>query len=228
VAVAYIEVDAEAARRIVLVDNRASDRADYDLEALLGLLGSLEDLEGTGYDEQALDELLDELEPPPLAEEVPPPPAEPRTKSGQVIALGLHRLVCGDARDPASYRALLKGEAAGLLAADPPYGVDYQGRTPARLRIENDAGEDLPSLLAQAFACVDAVLRPGAPLYVFHPLGALSAAFINAFLAQGWSAPPDSHLAQARARDRTLRLPLPPRAHPLRLQAGGGPPRARR
>ena len=61
----------------------------------------------TGYDERALDELLDELEPPALAEEVPPPPAESRTKSGQVIALGDHLLACGDARDPE------KGPSAG-------------------------------------------------------------------------------------------------------------------
>jgi len=188
VAVVFVDVDEETARQIVLVDNRTSDLADYDLEALLELLGSVEELDGTGYDERALDDLLDELVPPPLAEEeVPHTPAEARTKPGEVLALGDHRLVCGDARDLGSYRALLGDEAADVLVTDPPYGVDYEGRTSARLRIENDAPDDLERLLEQSLACIDSVLRPGAPLYLFHPSGAQSAAFINAFRAQGWS-----------------------------------------
>jgi len=48
--VCFIDVDQEQARRILLADNRTSDRANYDLEALVELLGALPDLEGTGYD----------------------------------------------------------------------------------------------------------------------------------------------------------------------------------
>lgn len=50
--VTYIDVDDEHARRIVLADNRTSDLADYDDEALHRLLEGLEDLDGTGYEEE--------------------------------------------------------------------------------------------------------------------------------------------------------------------------------
>lgn len=44
-----VDVDDEAAKRIVAVDNRSTDLATYDNQALLDLLESLPDLAGTGY-----------------------------------------------------------------------------------------------------------------------------------------------------------------------------------
>ncbi len=89
IAATFVEVDAEQAKRILLVDNRTSDLAGYDNEALLELLEELGELEGTGYDADALAELLDELLPPPLGEdEAPPLPAEPVTRPGDLIVLG--------------------------------------------------------------------------------------------------------------------------------------------
>ena len=142
--VTYVDCDAEQAKRIVLADNRTNDLAGYDNQALAELLTELPDLAGTGYDQAALDSLLDELEPEPLVEEeVPPPPAEPRTRPGDLYELGPHRLLCGDARDPGAYARLLGDERAELLWTDPPYGVDYEGKTKAKLRIANDRAGDL-------------------------------------------------------------------------------------
>jgi ParB-like chromosome segregation protein Spo0J len=67
IAVTYVDCDAEQAKRIVLADNRTNDVAGYDHQALVDLLIELPDLAGTGYDQAALDSLLDELEPGPLA-----------------------------------------------------------------------------------------------------------------------------------------------------------------
>src|SRR5439155_8335241 len=77
IAVTYVDVDANAAKRIVLADNRTSDLAINDPEALAKLLQELPDLAGTSYDQRALDELLSELRRPELPgenEALPPLP----------------------------------------------------------------------------------------------------------------------------------------------------------
>lgn len=61
IAVTYVDVSEDSAARIVLVDNKANDEADYDHRLLAELLGSLPDLEGTGFDGDELDALLEQL-----------------------------------------------------------------------------------------------------------------------------------------------------------------------
>ena len=63
VPVQYLDVDDERALRILLVDNRSSDRASYDNAELLALLTELPDLHGTGYDSEDLDHLAALLQP---------------------------------------------------------------------------------------------------------------------------------------------------------------------
>ena len=53
-----IDVDDEQAARIVLADNRLADIGTYDDSVLAEILGNLDGLEGTGWTEDALDELL--------------------------------------------------------------------------------------------------------------------------------------------------------------------------
>lgn len=53
-----VQCDDATARRINLVDNRASELGTYDDEALAALLEELPDLEGTGYSQEDLDEIL--------------------------------------------------------------------------------------------------------------------------------------------------------------------------
>jgi ParB-like chromosome segregation protein Spo0J len=56
VPVAWLDIDDEHAKRIMLADNRIADLGSYDQERLDGLLESLPSLEGTGY------ELAEEVE----------------------------------------------------------------------------------------------------------------------------------------------------------------------
>jgi len=108
IAATFVDADEERAKRIVLADNRTSDLADNDPEALAELLAELPELSGTGYDEDDLDALLAELGGAQPGDDEPPPlPQAPKTKPGDVYQLGGHRLVRGDARDPSTYRALL-------------------------------------------------------------------------------------------------------------------------
>ena len=60
--VTYVDVDEETAKRIVLADNRTSDLASYDDSALLALLESLPDLDGTGFDGGYLDHLKGQID----------------------------------------------------------------------------------------------------------------------------------------------------------------------
>ncbi|PSK95791.1 ParB-like nuclease family protein [Haloactinopolyspora alba] len=62
-----VDVDDVSAARIVAADNRTSDLGTYDSEALLALLTEdLPDLDGTGYDDDALAELMRNADADPL------------------------------------------------------------------------------------------------------------------------------------------------------------------
>lgn len=63
--VTYLDVDDETALRILIADNRTSDLATNDLDALMDILSELHadgKLTGTGYDGDDLDDLLRDLE----------------------------------------------------------------------------------------------------------------------------------------------------------------------
>lgn len=49
VEVDWVDVDAQTAAKIVLVDNRSADLSSYDSDALADLIASVGKLEGTGY-----------------------------------------------------------------------------------------------------------------------------------------------------------------------------------
>lgn len=75
IAVQYVDVDDAAARKIVAVDNRSSDAADYDNALLAELLADLEDdLDGTGYSAEEVDALIGELNTDDLPDFTAPPP----------------------------------------------------------------------------------------------------------------------------------------------------------
>jgi hypothetical protein len=61
-----LDVDEERAKRILLVDNRARDKAEWDHDALAALLEGLDDLTGTGYTDEEAADLLRLCEPPDL------------------------------------------------------------------------------------------------------------------------------------------------------------------
>jgi ParB-like chromosome segregation protein Spo0J len=58
IAVDWVDVDDEGARRIVLADNRTADRGRYDNDMLIAEISQMESFEGTGYTQEDLDKLL--------------------------------------------------------------------------------------------------------------------------------------------------------------------------
>lgn len=183
----------DAARRFLIAANRTVELGGWDTEALVSLLqeiaGSEAGLGGTGFDEASLDELLASLDDDVIGGSDPDAaPAlgasPPRVSQGDVWALGEHRLWCGDARDAAGVAALMDGVRADVMWTDPPYGVSYTGG--GGLTIANDDAAGVEALLRGAFVAADAVLAPGAALYVAHPAGPLSLTFAQVFVDAGW------------------------------------------
>lgn len=58
IAVVFVDVDDDGAKRIVLADNRTNDLADYDTAILSELLKDLGSSAGTGYSEQDMETIL--------------------------------------------------------------------------------------------------------------------------------------------------------------------------
>lgn len=58
----FVDYDDDQATRVVLVDNKVSDDATYDINLLTSVLQDLDDLEGTGYTDDDLDKLLNGLD----------------------------------------------------------------------------------------------------------------------------------------------------------------------
>lgn len=100
-------------------------------------------------------------------DDVPAAP-EPITQLGDLWLLGEHRLLCGDATEAEAVARLVAGERAACLWTDPPYGVNYEGKTREALTIANDAllPEGLGQLLHEAFINArEALLARRAVLY---------------------------------------------------------------
>lgn len=186
-----IHCDDATARRINLADNRTAELGSYDDDALTQLLDALDgDYDGTGWAEEDLALLAGTPEelPPMLGDpdDIPDAPAIPVSALGDIWRLGPHRLLCGDATDMAAVETMLDGDRCDCMWTDPPYGVDYVGKTKDALTIRNDGSDGLPGLLAGAYAVATAALKPGAPVYIAHPPGALFKVFADAFFDAGW------------------------------------------
>ena len=58
-------------------------------------------------------------------DDIPEPPKNPVTRTGNLWVLGKHRIICGDSCDQQTVERLLDGAAPDLMVTDPPYGVGY-------------------------------------------------------------------------------------------------------
>ena len=173
----------EQRRAYVHVHNQTTLTSGFDLEALQRELSALPEFDwgSFGFD---LGEVLEELPAAFEEEEVPGPPAEPRTKPGDLWQLGRHRLLCGDSTGPEQVARLMGGRQADLLLTDPPYNVAYGqnngggawGPSGGKARkdgkiIQNDNFESelaFEHFLTDALAAGRSVMRGGAAFYVWY------------------------------------------------------------
>lgn len=151
-----------------LADNKTGELAEWDTALLGEELAELADFDMSqfGFDtilqEEAREAEEDDYE--------VNPPEEPKAKLGDIYQLGRHRLMCGDSTDAESVYQLCQDGQVDMLLTDPPYGVDYTGKTRDALKIQNDATSDetLRDMLADAFSAANNIMKPGAVFYIWH------------------------------------------------------------
>lgn len=178
IACTFVDCDDEQATRILLMDNRANDLASYDDGALAEMLQTLmatdDQLAGTGFDPEDLQQLLEDLgaeqlptimgDPDDVPEQVPA-----KTVPGDVWLLGKHRLLCGDSTSPTDLERLMAGAKADMVWTDPPYGMSYEGgRSGKHSMIKNDDLQDtqLVNLVRDAISNATMQLTNEAAIYV--------------------------------------------------------------
>jgi DNA modification methylase len=177
-----VDIDDAAAREWNIRDNAGfGEWVDEQLaELVAGLHADGIDPTLAGLDARYVNELLESVgalgDTPFGSDDVPDVPLEPVTRLGDVIDLGPHRLVCGDAFDPAVHFLLLGDARPDAIVTDPPYGInldtDYSGihpdRRPSTTVYEAVIGDDAPfdaSPIASAFADIDEQFWFGADYY---------------------------------------------------------------
>lgn len=95
---------------------------------------------------------------------------ETRVKEKDIWVLGAHRLMCGDGTSGDDIQELIGGGSVNLLLTDPPYNIDYTGKTQDALKIQNDSMQDseFRQFLASSFEAAKSVMEPGAAFYIWH------------------------------------------------------------
>jgi len=195
VPVIWLDFDDEMAKAYNLADNRLNQESDWEFQALADLLLELDsgsfDVTVTGFDEKELEELMtwtpavdmgDIVE-----DEAPEPPQEAKTKAGELWLLGEHRLLCGDSESLEDIQTLMAGQSADLVVTDPPYNVDYTGKTKDSLKIQGDSQTDqhFDEFLETVFSNLYQVTKDGASIYVFYG-PTEGASFILGFKGAGY------------------------------------------
>lgn len=155
---------------------------DWDLPKLKDLLEELDtgdfDIELTGFGLDEIEDLMTQflVEPDSPEEDDFDAEAEansivePTTKLGDIWILGRHRLMCGDSTKLQDVEQLMDGTEANMIFTDPPYNVDYVGKTKNSLTIKNDKmdGSKFYQFLFDALTNMFNVTTPGGAIYVCH------------------------------------------------------------
>jgi len=129
----------EQIRAFIIADNKLTENATWN-EILLGeQLKSLSEidlnfsLEATGFEMGEIDVLIEGLSQPGDSAQDDPADVLPDQRAILVSApgdwwqLGKHRVLCGDALDPASYDRLMTQQRAAVVFTDPPCNVPTDG-----------------------------------------------------------------------------------------------------
>ena len=134
----------------------------------------LKDITGSKEDDFDVDQALNEIE-------------ETTSKPGDIWILGKHRLMCGNSTQKEDVMRLMNKQEADMLLTDPPYNVDYVGKTSEALKIENDNMNETEfyNFLIDAFRNMFESVKYGGSIYVFHA-DTEGLNFRNAFKAVGF------------------------------------------
>lgn len=157
-----LDVDEEEAAKILATFDPLSAMAEADKSKLDELLREVDT--GSPALQQMLEDLAESaglLTTPEIVEdEVPEPPVEPVTRTGDLWVMGEHRLLCGDSTDGECVDRLFAGGRASLLFTSPPYGQqrDYGAA--------KEQVQDWDKLMTGVFQHVAAAMEPDGQILV--------------------------------------------------------------
>ena len=171
--VLILDVDEAESDKLLATFDPIAAMAESDPHALDALLRNVD----TGS--EALQKMLAELaegaglyldEKEVIEDEVPEPPVDPITKPGDLWILGDHRVLCGDSTKAEDVGRLMDRSRADLMLTDPPYNVDYTGKTKDAMKVDNDSmgDADFRKFLNTCLKAGFDVMKPGASFYIFH------------------------------------------------------------
>lgn len=164
-------------RAYILADNKLAENAGWDSDLLRVELAALDhlnldfQLEDLGFETGELDLILAGDEANPKADVAPEVSDRPTiTNLGDIWHLGRHRLICGDALDSETYKAVLGDQLVDAVFTDPPYNVQINGHVCGLGAIQHEefvmaSGEmsdaEFRIFLETALARACEVTRPG-------------------------------------------------------------------
>lgn len=175
VSVVDLPLDKEKALNVAL--NKISGQWNEDKLALLLKELDAENLDLSGFAEEEIQDVIEQydmkldMENEAIDDEFEIElPEKPKATLGDIYQLGNHRLMCGDSTNKEHLELLMNGEKADLLITDPPYNVNYEGKTEDSLKIQNDnkTSSEFYEFLKSAFDSVAYYLREGASFYVWY------------------------------------------------------------
>lgn len=158
-------LSASEVKALRLADNRIAEMGEWDLNLAIGDLKELdlELMELTGFDKDLLLETNDK-------DDAVPDEAPAISKLGDLYQLGEHRVLCGDATKEGDLARLMGEQKADMIFTDPPYNVDYTGKTKDALKIQNDKKDDAGfyEFLLASFTNLASYTKKGAGAYICH------------------------------------------------------------
>jgi site-specific DNA-methyltransferase (adenine-specific) len=89
---------------------------------------------------------------------------------GDIFDIGQHRLLCGTSTQTDTWSRLMGQELADIVITDPPYNVDYTGKTKDALKIQNDkkSDESFYQFLYDFYTACGSFTKAGGAWYVWH------------------------------------------------------------
>ena len=121
------------------------------------------------------------------------PPVEPVSQLGDVWILDDHRVICGNALEPATYQMLLEGEAVDCVLTDPPYNVNIKGNVSGLGKTNHGefvmaSGElddaQWQQFLDTLFVLLTSVLAAGAVVFAFMDWRSIHRVYAAGFAAK--------------------------------------------
>lgn len=132
-------------RALVIADNKIAENAGWDEEMLKLELQALQsemfDLDVLGFDDEALEALLEDEATTSAGQtdedDAPEVPVQAVSVEGDLWICGDHRVLCGDSTQLATLEKLMGQDLADMVFTDPPYNVNYANSAKDKLRGKN-------------------------------------------------------------------------------------------